>query len=82
MAPSATGRGRGAIEGEGDHEGLGGDEAGAVAERDEAVDLLGAEGDGLFAEDVLAGLKRFRRPFDVLVVGEGNVDGVDVRIGE
>ena len=40
-----------------------------------------AGGEGFFAEDVLAGGEGFEGPFVVHGVGEGDVDGLDARIG-
>src|SRR5262245_9043307 len=40
------------------------------------------QADRLFAEDVLARLERANRPRYVQVIGERNVDGIDVAIGE
>ena len=57
-------------------------DAGAVAHRDELRGFGPAEADRLFAEDVLARFGGANRPRHVQVVGEGNVDGVDVGIGE
>ena len=44
----------------GHHEGLGRELAGAVARRDQRVDLLGVQRDRLLGQDVLAGLERLR----------------------
>ncbi len=49
----------------------------------ELLGLLGIERDGLFAQHVLAGLRRGReRHRDVQVVGQRVVDGVDIGVGE
>ena len=42
--------------------------------------LLGVGGEGLLAQDVLPGGQRGQGPLGVEAVGEGDVDGVDVRI--
>ena len=44
--------------------------------------LRGGRGERLLAQDVLAGVGGFAGPFGVQGVGERDVDGVDVSIGE
>ena len=47
-----------------------------------ALDLAGRGGERLLAQHVLAGLERADRPLDVQPVGQRDVDGVDVGVGE
>ncbi len=54
---------------EADHEGLGQDQVGAQIHQ--RFEFCGAEGDGFFAQHVLAGFQRLARPFDMQVVGQG-----------
>ena len=48
----------------------------------DAIHVLGIERERLFAQHVLAGGDGRERPRHVIAVGQRNVDGVDVRIGE
>ena len=45
----------------------------------DAIDVVGAQRQRLFAQHVLAGVERAQRPLDVQRVGQRNVDGVDRR---
>ena len=65
-----------------DHVGLGGQKAGAVARRDDLVDLARLQGNGLFGQHMLAGRKRLQRPFDMQVVGQRDIDRVNRRVGQ
>ena len=65
-----------------DHEGLADLDAGAVADGEQGAGFGGGHGEGLLAEDVLAGFGGLDRPLNVQVVGERVVDGVDVGVGE
>ena len=47
-----------------------------------AVELVQRDCQGLFAQDVLARLRGGDGPFTVQRVGQGDVDGVDLRVGE
>ena len=44
--------------------------------------VLGGEGDGLLDEDVLARRQGALRPFDVKMVGQRDVDGLDSGVAE
>lgn len=60
---------------------LEGDFPGLPGRGAEFARFLRVRGDGLLDQDVLAFLQRRERPFVVQAVGEGDVDGVDVRGG-
>ena len=61
---------------EADHEGLGQDQV--RAQIHQRFEFRRAEGDRLLAQHVLARLQRPARPFDVQVVGQGDIDRIDV----
>jgi hypothetical protein len=65
-----------------DHVGLGHEEARAVPRLDQPVELGGVHGHGLFGEHVLARLDGLERPLQVEVVGERDVDRLDLRVGQ
>ena len=65
-----------------DHEAFGGQQAGAIAFRNEPVDLRGMHGDGLFAQDMFAGLQGLQRPVDMHRIGQRDEDSVDAAMGQ
>ena len=64
------------------HEGLAGEGAGLAVGMEYRVDLEGRERQRLFHQHVLAGLGRLDGPFGMAGMGQGDVDGVDLGIGE
>ena len=64
------------------HERLHEQDAGVAGRRDHPLGIGRGQGQWLLAQDVLARLDRGERPLQVEVVREGDVDRVDVRVGE
>ena len=64
------------------HEGLHEHQAGGLGGIPGHVDLGGVARVGLLAEDVLAGRQRRQRPGVVHRVGQRDVDGIDLRVGQ
>ena len=65
-----------------DHIGLGHQQARGIAGRDQPVDLIGLQRDGLFGQYMLSGGDGLLRPFDVKVVGQRDIDRLHRRIGQ
>ena len=54
--------------------------SGFVAGSDHAFDILGCGGEGLFADDMLAGFQRGDGERSVVHIGDAEIDDVDVRV--
>ena len=65
-----------------DHVGFDSELARGVPRSDKAVELALFHRDRLFAEDVLASFERLYRPIDMQMVGQRNIDGLDIGIGQ
>ncbi len=65
-----------------DHEGFRGVPAGARRSGGDRLGLRGIEADRLLAEHVLAGLQRTDGPRRMKMIGQGNVDRIDRRVGD
>ena len=55
---------------------------GGVAGGDDLVNLVRFHGDGLFGQHMLASGQGFQRPFDVQMVGQGDIDGFHLGVGQ
>ncbi len=60
------------------HERLDGDPARPLGGSGDGIDVVHSQREGLLAEHVLAGLQRADRPLRMEVVGQGDVDDVDI----